>query len=134
MVLVSRLKVILWAVPTMIMINDAVVSIAMCKDEGMQPTIRRGDLVLVDRMVPIRNLQPGNVVLMRNPEAPRGASDVRLIRRLENKNDYSTRYGKFQYGRDSADFGPVPEAIILGRVLAVIFPPWRAGWMTDKKS
>ena len=68
---------------------------------------------------------------MRNPEAPRGASDLRLVRRLEYRAE--SIFGKFRYlkdfretdARDSEDFGPIPEAIILGKVLAVAFPPWR---------
>jgi hypothetical protein len=136
MTLSTRIKVLLWALPTIVLINDEVVTIAMCKDDGMQPNICRGDLVIVDRTTPNKSLQPGNVILMRNPEAPRGATNLRLIRRIDNRIDNATRFRKFQYtkddknseARDSSDFGSVPEAIILGKVLAVAFPPWRAGW------
>ena len=133
----GKLSLLLWSVPTLVLLNDALFTISLVKDDGMHPAIKRGDLVVVDR-TKTRKLETGTVVLMRNPEAPRGASDLRLVRRLECRSD--SRFAKFRYvkdyqetdARDSNDFGPVPEAIVLGKVLAVVFPPWRAGLVRSK--
>jgi len=137
-VLRSRLSLFLWSAATLVMVNDAVFTVSRVKDDGLHPTIRKGDLVFVDR-TGTRKLTSGTVVLMRNPEATRGATHLRIVRRLEGKPD--SRFGKFKYvkdykesqtARDSEDFGSIPEAIVLGRVFAVAFPPWRAGWVSPK--
>ena len=128
-------RYILWGVPSLVMITDSIVSINLVNDDGMHPTMQRGDLVIVDKLSSQR-LQSGQIVQIRNPEASRGASDMKLVRRLDYRPEsrykghyFLKDYKQSEYARDSDDFGPVPEAIILGKVAAVIFPPWRARWI-----
>lgn len=135
---VSRgaLGAMLWSIPAVIFINDSLFTLSIVKDNGMAPVMKNGDIVLVDR----RHKTLGgpeskinSVVLLRNPEAMRGETQLRLIRRIAQ---HPFRRGgelilrKDNWGdtnaRDSREFGAVPEAIVLGHVVAVVFPPWRA--------
>ena len=45
----SKASLLLWSLPTLAVVNDAIVTIAVVKDDGMHPNIRKGDLVVVDR-------------------------------------------------------------------------------------
>jgi len=126
-----HVSTVLWGCATVVFVKDLIASVELVKDNSMQPTLHRGDLVLVYKPM-IGRLNPGDVVLLRNPEATRGATDLRLFRRLGSKKDY--RWGQLNFykdakgsdGRDSSDFGPVPEAMAIGKVRAVLFPPLRA--------
>ena len=124
------LRAIFWATGFIITFTDNIASIAMVNDDGMEPNLRRGDLVLVEKLN-VRNVRSGQVVQIRNPETERGATDMHLIRRLHSSSD--VRYAKFRYlkdnpqsdARDSNDFSRCPDAINIGRAVAVVFPPWR---------
>ncbi|KAH9253185.1 hypothetical protein BASA81_008867 [Batrachochytrium salamandrivorans] len=125
----------LWCLPVLAFVNDTFFTLALVRDDGMLPLTKRGDFVLVDRRN--KNLGGGerrvnHVVLIRNPEADRGESQLRLIRRIAQHPFH--RGGELVMkkdnqecteARDSKQFGPIPEALVLGHVLAVVFPPWR---------
>jgi hypothetical protein len=124
-------RMTVWAFGFSVTFGDNIAALALVKDDGMEPTLKRGDIVLVDK-VSLRHLNAGHVVQMRNPEAERGASDLRLVRRVDFAPD--VRYARFRFvkdnaqsdARDSQDFGHCPDAVITGKLVAVVFPPWRA--------
>ncbi|MBV9384041.1 MAG: S26 family signal peptidase [Streptosporangiaceae bacterium] len=89
----------------------------------MVPALRPGDWLLARRT---RRIRPGQIVLARNPANPgmllvkRAARRVRGGWWLESDNPGAGAV-------DSRRFGPVPDALIVGRVLARYRPPRRAG-------
>ena len=78
----ERASLFLWTVATGILVNDVLFSVSLVKDNGMLPGLSRGDFVLVNKTWK-KKIRTGTLVLIRNPEASRNASDLRLIRRLE---------------------------------------------------
>lgn len=132
-----RVLVGLWCLPVLAFVNDSFVTLALVRDDGMLPLTKRGDFVLVDRRSKGMGgsaRQVNHVVLLRNPEADRGESQLRLIRRIapnpshRGGGELVVRKDNQECldARDSKQFGAIPEALVLGRVLAVVFPPWRA--------
>ena len=92
-------------------------------EHSMVPALRPGDWLLARRT---RRIRPGQIVLARNPANPgmllvkRAARRVRGGWWLESDNPGAGAV-------DSRRFGPVPDALIVGRVLARYRPPRRAG-------
>jgi nickel-type superoxide dismutase maturation protease len=83
-------------------------------EPSMVPALRPGDWLLARRT---RRIRPGQIVLARHPGDP-GMLLVKRARRrvdggwwLESDNPYAGAV-------DSRRFGPVPETLIVGRVLA----------------
>jgi hypothetical protein len=121
---------LLWVFPTLLFISDEFTSLSLMKDDGMDPLIKKGDVVLVNRLARHERMHSNSVVLMRNPEASRGATDMRLIRRVQRWDGRSfkgLKDCKESEARDSKEFGSVSDGLVLGKVLAIVFPPWRAG-------
>jgi SOS-response transcriptional repressor LexA len=88
----------------------------------MVPAFYPGDWLLCRRT---RHIRPGDLVIARNPEMP----DMLLVKRaarragggawwLESENPYAQAV-------DSSRFGPVTDALIVGRVLGRYWPPRR---------
>ena len=85
-------------------------------DRSMEPALRPGDYVLVNRWA-YRRRDPaiGDIVVLRNPEAP----SQFLVKRVMSGDRFT---GLFVLGdnaarsRDSRQFGMVPAHLIVGRV------------------
>lgn len=95
--------------------------------DSMLPGLRPGDWLLVREGA---RPAPGDVVVARHPARPELLVVKRATRRhgdgwwLESDNQAAP-------GRsDSWDFGAVPDALVLGRVVARYWPPSRAGALT----
>ncbi len=86
----------------------------------MEPAYRLGERLLVNRLAYRgRTPQPGEVVVLRDPEVPRR----RLLKRVIAVHSGAPGQGLMvevlgdnPAGRDSRDFGPVPARLIVGRV------------------
>ena len=82
-------------------------------EPSMVPALRPGDWLLARRT---RRIRPGQIVLARHPERPGMLLVKRAARRvpggwwLESDNPGAGAV-------DSRRFGPVPEALVVGRVL-----------------
>ena len=92
-------------------------------EPSMVPALRSGDWLLGRRT---RRIRPGQIVLAWHPQRPGMLLVKRASRRaaggwwLESDNPYAGAV-------DSRRFGPVPDALIVGRVLARYWPPRRTG-------
>jgi nickel-type superoxide dismutase maturation protease len=85
-------------------------------DRSMEPSLHPGDYVIVHRWAYRREgPQPGDIVVLRNPEAP----SQFLVKRVMS---YDPQAGLFVLGdnetlsRDSRQFGMVPLHLIVGKV------------------
>ena len=80
---------------------------------SMEPAMRNGDWWLVLRTSRVR---PGDAVLLAHPDRP----DLLVVKRVvERRGDGWWVLGDNpQASEDSRRFGPVPDALILGRLLA----------------
>ena len=110
-----------------------------------QPLLRFNDRVLATRWAARRGTYKasrGDVVILRAPDAP-PVTLVKRVAAVEGDIVRSPKTGKHitiprghcwiegdnaACSRDSSsEYGPVPTALITGRVAAVVWPPWRAG-------
>ncbi|MEU8798737.1 nickel-type superoxide dismutase maturation protease [Spirillospora sp. NPDC048819] len=95
--------------------------------DSMLPGLRPGDWLLVRAGA---RPAPGDVVVARHPERP----GLLIVKRAGHRSAdgwwlESDNQGA-QGRRDSWDFGAVPEALVLGRVVARYWPLSRAGTFT----
>ncbi|TDC71071.1 nickel-type superoxide dismutase maturation protease [Actinomadura sp. GC306] len=95
--------------------------------ESMLPGLRPGDWLLVRAGArPV----PGDVVVARHPERPELLIVKRAVREEDGgwwlESDNQAAAGR----RDSWDFGAVPDALVVGRVVARYWPLSRAGTVT----
>jgi nickel-type superoxide dismutase maturation protease len=86
------------------------------EDQSMEPTLRSGDYVLVNRWA-YRSRSPaaGEIVVLRNPEA----TGQFLIKRVMSGDPIAGFFvlgDNVAHSRDSRHFGMVPQHLILGRV------------------
>ncbi|HEV3381580.1 MAG TPA: nickel-type superoxide dismutase maturation protease [Trebonia sp.] len=90
-------------------------------EQSMLPGLRPGDWLVARRT---RRVRPGQVVLAWHPQRPGFLLVKRAVRRvdggwwLESDNPAAGAV-------DSNRFGPVPDRLIVGRVLARYWPPRR---------
>ncbi len=89
----------------------------------MEPTYRAGDRVLVNRLAYLRRgPQPGDIVVLRDPERP-GHLLLKRIARAPDGNPGPARYhvlgDNAAWSRDSRVFGPVARSQIVGRAWLV---------------
>jgi nickel-type superoxide dismutase maturation protease len=88
--------------------------------DSMRPTLRTGDACLVRYGARIR---PGMVVVARLPARPLGIK--RAV--LHDDDGWWLQSDDPRSGTDSATFGSVPDADVLGRVLLRYWP--RPAWL-----
>ena len=80
---------------------------------SMLPALRPGDWLLVRRT---RSIRPGQIVLARHPGRP----DLLIVKRAARRQGvgwWLTSDNPDPAAVDSRRFGPVPDALIQGRVL-----------------
>ena len=82
-------------------------------DTSMQPELWPGDRLLVLRILRSR---VGDIVLVRDPEYKRRLLVKRVAARTQG-GEYVLSADNPNVGRDSRHFGPVPRALIVGRVV-----------------
>uniref|UniRef100_A0AAV1TUS0 Mitochondrial inner membrane protease subunit n=1 Tax=Peronospora matthiolae TaxID=2874970 RepID=A0AAV1TUS0_9STRA len=127
-----------------------------CVGPSMLPTLNRdGDIVLLDKVTPrfFRQFEPGDVVIAKSMSNPRQTVCKRIIaqegdtvcvrpRSMSNEVEFH----KIPKGhvwlegdnkRDSHDsryYGPVPRALVQGRVVMRIWPLDQFKWMKKEVS
>jgi inner membrane protease subunit 1 len=86
------------------------------EDQSMEPTLRAGDYVLVNRWAyRSRNPMAGEIVVLRNPEAT-GQFLVKRIMSGDATAGFFVLGDNMAHSRDSRHFGMVPRHLIVGRV------------------
>ncbi|HYM38900.1 MAG TPA: nickel-type superoxide dismutase maturation protease [Thermoplasmata archaeon] len=85
-------------------------------DHSMEPALRSGDYVLVSRWA-YRKRPPiaGDVVVLRNPEAP-GQFLVKRVMSGDALAGFFVLGDNMTHSRDSRQFGMVPRHLIVGKV------------------
>jgi nickel-type superoxide dismutase maturation protease len=92
--------------------------------DSMLPAFEHGDRLVLG---PTGRLRPGQVIALPDP---RDATRL-LIKRIRTINDTTleVRGDNDAASTDSRDFGLVPRAGLVGRVVYRYAPPGRTGWM-----
>lgn len=120
---------------------------------SMVPTFApAGEAALVARGPLAREISRGDVVVARSPKNPRhivikrvvGVSGDEVVIRRSSRVGGPARVetvprghvwlqgDNFDASLDSRTYGPVPRALVLGRVFLRVFPPWKAGWIVSE--
>jgi nickel-type superoxide dismutase maturation protease len=90
----------------------------------MRPALEPGDRLLVVRW---SRLKPGDLVVLRDPES-RSTMLVKRVSTIDPINgDVTVGGDNPNVSRDSREFGPVPSALILGKVIYRYLPGERRG-------
>jgi nickel-type superoxide dismutase maturation protease len=123
---------IIW-VPPLIAFSDNVASIKIVSGQSMSPTLNPEmhssllDVVLISK---ISEYKTGDIVLLSDPLRE---ESTRIVKRIsEITQDGSLIYVQGDnpnHSTDSRHFGYVPSVMVEGVVKAIIFPPWRAGYI-----
>jgi nickel-type superoxide dismutase maturation protease len=93
-------------------------------EHSMLPTLRPGDWLIARRT---RRIRPGQVVLAWHPSRDGLLLVKRAARRVDGGWWLESDNPRAPGATDSSGFGPVPDAMIVGRVLARYWPaPGRA--------
>ena len=94
----------------------------------MRPTLLPGDRLVVVRPWR-RRLRPGDVVALRDPRQPARLMVKRVAAVDRATGDLTVAGDDPAASTDSRHFGPVPSALVRGRVVYRYAPPERAGAM-----
>lgn len=87
------------------------------EDASMEPDLRAGDYVLVNRWAyGRRGPRPGDVVVLRDPEAP-SRFLVKRVERVDPSGAVVVRGDNEASSRDSRAFGPVGRDGLVGKVV-----------------
>jgi nickel-type superoxide dismutase maturation protease len=89
-------------------------------EQSMLPAFRPGDWLVARRT---RRIRPGQAVLAWHPARPGLLLVKRAARRLPDGGWWLVSDNPAAGAVDSRRFGPVPEELIVGRVLARYWPP-----------
>ncbi|GJQ09605.1 hypothetical protein GpartN1_g1396.t1 [Galdieria partita] len=125
------------------------VEASVCVGPSMEPTLNaQGDIVIFEHISPRwGTLQPGDVVVAKSPSNPHSYICKRV--KVVGDKPFSSRFWKYrqrtpQYvprgyiwlqgdnadnSTDSREYGPVPEALIVGRVFLRIWPMSQIEWI-----
>ena len=90
--------------------------------ESMQPALREGDWIIVDRKAYARALpRRGDIVLARDPREP----SRQLVKRIDHVDLHGNAWllgDNAEASTDSRTFGAVPRSEIVGRVIRRYWP------------
>eukprot|EP00271_Cylindrocystis_brebissonii_P014916 TRINITY_DN36617_c0_g1_i1.p1 TRINITY_DN36617_c0_g1~~TRINITY_DN36617_c0_g1_i1.p1 ORF type:complete len:167 (-),score=18.83 TRINITY_DN36617_c0_g1_i1:310-810(-) len=133
--------------------TNYVMEVTLCLGPSMLPTFNEsGDVVLLEHLSPrFENLQEGDVVIATSPMNPRVAVCKRLVavegstvrvsegHRLKRsitipKGHVWLQGDNMANSTDSRHYGPVPYALIRGKVFYKIWPPGEFGPVVGKKA
>ncbi|CAI5744731.1 unnamed protein product [Peronospora destructor] len=121
-----------------------------CVGPSMLPTLNRdGDIVLLDKFTPrLWKLQPGEVVIAKSVSNPRQSVCKRIIAHEGDTVCVRPRYSSPEVPKghvwlegdnkhdshDSRYYGPVPCALVQGRVVMRIWPINQLKWIKKEAS
>ncbi|RMX63927.1 hypothetical protein KXD40_006165 [Peronospora effusa] len=121
-----------------------------CVGPSMLPTLNRdGDIVLLDKFTPrLWKLQPGEVIIAKSVSNPRQSVCKRIIAQEGDTVCVQPRYSSSEVPKghvwlegdnkhdshDSRYYGPVPCALVQGRVVMRIWPINQLKWIKKKVS
>lgn len=94
------------------------------EDTSMQPTLRPGDHLVI--LTWPGSARPGDIVVLRDPEAPSTFLVKRVITR-QTSGELIVGGDSPNVSRDSRHFGAVPAQLIIGRAVYRYRPPERRG-------
>lgn len=121
-----------------------------CVGPSMMPTFNpQGDVALVEHITVLsNNLKVGDVVTARSVQNPRHMVCKRVLgmegdtvliqpttmfapmrKVIVPKGCVWLQGDNLMNSTDSREYGPVPYALIRGRVVCKIWPPWDVGWI-----
>lgn len=108
--------------------TDAVLPLVpvVVSGDSMEPSLRDGDRLLARRVDAPSELRAGSVVVVRRPDRP----DLVLVKRLVRRegDGWWVEGDNAARSDDSRTFGPVPDRLVLARVLLRWWPrPRRVG-------
>ena len=86
----------------------------ICEGTSMNPTLRDGEVVLVDRGAPI---EVGDIVVARHP-IEQGSDVVKRVARINQSGHYYLVGDNLDDSTDSRHYGPVTSEYIKGKVVA----------------
>lgn len=86
----------------------------ICEGDSMSPTLRNGDVVLVDRNA---DVMAGDIVVARHPLEP-GSEVMKRVHTITENTHYFLVGDNFADSNDSRHFGPVTRAHITGKIVA----------------
>lgn len=127
--------------------------VTMCLGPSMLPTFNyRGDVVLMERVSVFANgVNRGDVVISKSPNNPKHTVCKRVLGK-EGDHIQVPKAGNFggelvvkvpkghvwlqgdnaNNSTDSRDYGPVPYALLKGKVFLKVWPPREAGWVRNE--
>lgn len=135
-------------------VREHLLEFTVCVGPSMMPTFNpRGDVAILEHVsVWTHNIKVGDVVVARSAQNPRHVVCKRVLG-LEGdvvRIPSSQKWGgtprafkvpqghvwlqgdNFGNSTDSRHYGPVPYALLRGRVFLKVWPPWEAGWVERK--
>ncbi|MBI2546860.1 MAG: nickel-type superoxide dismutase maturation protease [Candidatus Aenigmarchaeota archaeon] len=82
----------------------------------MEPAIRAGDYVVVNRLVyALRNPSKGDIIVLRHPKEKKKFL-IKRISVVTNSNEYYVVGDNKDFSQDSRHFGPIKQSSIIGKV------------------
>lgn len=86
----------------------------VCEGKSMNPTLKDGETVLVDRAA---SIEVGDIVIVKHP-IERNCELVKRIDRITERGDYFLVGDNLEDSHDSRHFGAVAKEYIKGKVVA----------------
>jgi inner membrane protease subunit 1 len=128
--------------------HEYLLDVTLTQGSSMMPTLSlTGDIVLVDRtlkVLPWRDYRVGDVIVAKSMTQPREFVCKRIMALPDHKNSAFGRRVPKGYvwiegdnkpsSVDSRDYGPIPQAMLEGRVLFRIWPPSKFGGLRNHVS
>lgn len=87
----------------------------ICEGESMNPTLRDGEVVLVDRDV--ERVDAGDIVVIKDPLG-QASELIKRVERIDSRGNYFVVGDNLSDSNDSRDFGAVARDRIKGKVVA----------------
>jgi nickel-type superoxide dismutase maturation protease len=87
----------------------------VCEGKSMNPTLKDGEVVLVDKIA--ANIEVGDIVVARHP-VEQTSEIVKRVERINERGHYFLIGDNFEDSEDSRHFGAVTRDYIKGKVVA----------------